>query len=617
MLSKHEKKSEVFAQSGKADEPGKFGESDECSESGKPSECGKPSESGKSGKPGKPSKSSKPGKSIFCLTTALFFVAYAIFQIVWLLAGLQKSVHYFPDELARLQVVDFIFSNGALPTGLEPEVRISLWGSSYGVQPTQLAAIAAALFKRIATIFTSDATVLLAAARLVSTVSIFIAVVFVHKAAKLVFLRDWLPVDVTKPTASVSLIKNTTKPSKISQSIKTMTANKRIAHKINVALVWLMTVTFAFLPQVLHISSYFNNDALSLAGAAIVFYGLVRAWQNDRNNLTAWSLSGVICVAVGSVIILLAYYNAYGWLLVALALVIFMLIRHRREPRYCHRLLKLFVLALAIIIVGAGGFFVRNALLHNGDIIGMSTAAKMVEQYAEEPVRALNNSVPMVRGSSLLGMLRDGNWVPSTLKSFVAGFSGMSVFLPGPMYLIYYGGALVGVIGFGTYIGKRLFGHKLGHKKTRQIMQQKEVSDGNNSVLKHDDAFFSTESIKRNDKHNPVCQADWLNKDAIKQSNTALACDVAFYCCMLAAICLPIMLSVYYSYTSDYQAQGRYIITCLPALALILCMGYKCLLQSIAKNSARLLLAFIVCISISICYAVLSIGIYLFVFLPS
>lgn len=51
--------------------------------------------------------------------------------------------------------------------------------------------------------------------------------------------------------------------------------------------------------------------------------------------------------------------------------------------------------------------------------------------------------------------------------------------------------------------------------------------------------------------------------------------DNYFLICLLLCMMIPILLSAHYSYTIDYQAQGRYIMSMLIPLVLIVSMGYN------------------------------------------
>ena len=55
--------------------------------------------------------------------------------------------------------------------------------------------------------------------------------------------------------------------------------------------------------------------------------------------------------------------------------------------------------------------------------------------------------------------------------------------------------------------------------------------------------------------------------------------DILMLTTLIIASFIPIILSIIYSYTRDYQAQGRYLMPMLPALAMIVVQGYDYLAE--------------------------------------
>ena len=53
---------------------------------------------------------------------------------------------------------------------------------------------------------------------------------------------------------------------------------------------------------------------------------------------------------------------------------------------------------------------------------------------------------------------------------------------------------------------------------------------------------------------------------------------------MAFAIVIPVLLSMYYSYASDYQPQGRYVLSCLLPLMFFVTAGIKTVLDKLCKN---------------------------------
>lgn len=53
--------------------------------------------------------------------------------------------------------------------------------------------------------------------------------------------------------------------------------------------------------------------------------------------------------------------------------------------------------------------------------------------------------------------------------------------------------------------------------------------------------------------------------------------------CLVVSMGLPVLLSLYNSYTSDYQAQGRYLLSALPGLAFLAATGYDRIAVKVGK----------------------------------
>lgn len=69
-----------------------------------------------------------------------------------------------------------------------------------------------------------------------------------------------------------------------------------------------------------------------------------------------------------------------------------------------------------------------------------------------------------------------------------------------------------------------------------------------------------------------------------KRKTELFKIDNYFFVCLLLCMIIPILLSAHYSYTIDYQPQGRYIMSMLIPLMLIVSMGYNYLDKKIEYN---------------------------------
>ena len=169
-----------------------------------------------------------------------------------------------PDEQGRLILTEWIAKNGALPTGNEGEVMIPGWGYSYAIYPC-LSSIVGAVFMKAAMAFTASNVAYLAAARLCSVLSITGCCCFCLLIGRMVF-------------------------------------EKRSSTLLFATLV-------CFLPQVMFLGMYHNNDSLSLLAVSMMLYYIVNGFERKYPVRSCIGLA--LALSVG----LLSYYTIYGWLL--------------------------------------------------------------------------------------------------------------------------------------------------------------------------------------------------------------------------------------------------------------------------------------------------------------
>ena len=98
----------------------------------------------------------------------------------------------------------------------------------------------------------------------------------------------------------------------------------------------------------------------------------------------------------------------------------------------------------------AGWFFVRNAMLHNGDFLGIASEMVSREQRAKQGIASYGYYVPHDTGISLIGFLLSPQyeWGYYTLRSTIGYFGHMDLPLPGFQYGEYYAFVIVVILGF-------------------------------------------------------------------------------------------------------------------------------------------------------------------------
>lgn len=387
-----------------------------------------------------------------------FLLICFLFYFLW---ALIIPFNNAPDEKMRFQVAEFIFNKGYLPNGTEAEIRDEIWGISYGLSPT-LSYFISSIFMRIMSLFNEKAEMIILSARLVSVFCSTVTVFFLILISKKCF-------------------------SGVSQ--------------------WVFIVMVSFLPQFIFISSYVNNDALAIMSTAIIFYAWVIGIEEK------WSFKACLILGVGISLCALSYYNAYGFILCSLIIFIGSNLE-RVNKKSIKRLISKGIFITIIVVVLAGWWFLRNYIIHNGDVFGLKTSARLSELYAVVMQKPSNRPTPINFGIIPLEMIfGQFNWLVKSYFSAIGNFGYMTIPLESYMYYIY---SSVFVCGFlGLYV-----------KMKEKVLSKK-----------------------------------------------IIVSQVLFCLCIVLAVLIPISLSAYYSYTSDFQPQGRYLLTMIIPFCYIITKG--------------------------------------------
>lgn len=364
-----------------------------------------------------------------------------------------------PDEYMRYMVPEYIFRYHRLPVGTELAVRDGAWGFSYAFTP-YLPSIVGAGLMYIAAFFSESPKVLLVACRFVSVAVATGTVWLAFRIGRKLFEE---------------------KRSRI-----------------------LFAVCIAFLPQFAFLASYLNNDAFAVFTAMLIFY----AWLYGRES--HWSYRSCLLLSAAIGLCALTYYNAYGWILCSVIFFFGSVWQDKAiEDKWKHAISRGCVIALLVLLI-AGWFFVRNAILYDGDILGMRTMYAESELHAAEGYKPSQRLLYAKAGLPVWSMLLDTEWIKDTSESFFAVFGYTSIYTYHIIYILYYIFIIAGILLF--------FYGIIGKKEKRP--------------------------------------------------------DYLLYVCCGLCLLIPLALSIRYSYAIDYQAQGRYLMSGLPALAFLVSRGY-------------------------------------------
>lgn len=383
----------------------------------------------------------------------VFIVLVGLLYFGWSRHLLQS---WAPDEGMRSAVGFWIAENGKLPFGDEPELINEIWGFSYAFLP-YLTSLIGALFIKGTSLVTTDIVTLYLAQRLVSVVAGMGTAFFALKIGKRVF-------------------------------------HNRITD-------YMFASFICLLPQFVFLCSYFNNDSFSVFIAMMILFFWISGLQDG------WNAKNTVGLGIGIGLCALTYYNAYGYILCSIIIYVFSWIK-KGEKFQTKEFFRWGMMIACVAIAIGGWYFVRNAILYNGDFLGIQTTRACGEIHAMEEYKPSNRSTLYNQGLPITRLLLSRGWVVGVLESFVGSFRYLDVTISTTYIIIYYLilviGAMVGLI--------------------------------------------------------------WMMK---KRETRLLAVS------LLATIIIPCCLIVYSSYASDYQPQGRYIMSALPAASLFASNGYE------------------------------------------
>lgn len=429
----------------------------------------------------------------------LFLIFVFAFLFIW---AMKAPLNASPDEEMRFRLTDYIVRHGELPDGRDPEIRNPQWGISYAFKP-YTSCIVSAGFGWLATLFTDDFDIYYKSMRLTNVLFGTLLAFIVLRLGKRLFEKEKA---------------------------------------------WFFTVLVTFLPGAAFLHTYQNMDSLALLATAWIFYCWVRAVQEG------WT--GKVCVQLGLAMSLcvMSYYNAYGFLLCSALLFAGMMLKCGEQQWNYQEMLKKGFLMLGIVLLFTGWWFIRNGMMYDGDILGMTVSDHYAEMYAIPELKPSNRETPKAIGMSLAYMLFwkpetwQYNWMGTVVASFIGMFGFMDIFMPEiwtKAYVVFFA---LGAVGNLFCIRKYFF------VANRDLGEERIQDEKGELVIRK----YRKEKV-------------WNSMNLLRL-------------CLLLAIIIPVILLLYYAYASDFQAQGRYIMPGLLPIMYFITMGYEVWLDKLVKN---------------------------------
>ncbi len=389
---------------------------------------------------------------VFCIAAylLLFFFLAAFMALNMPFANSELHATS-PDEPERYLICQYICRHGRLPNGFDPEIRIEGYGISYGFY-TMLPYIVQGFVMRFVNLFTDSELMLLYTARFVNVLIGTAMAAVVYGIGRHAF------------------------------------SDRRFR--------WLFCFLVMYLPQNLFIHTYVNTDSMAVFSASLIVYALLRAYQEDFTPRLCILLAfGIICCA-------LSYYNAYGFILSSIFLFLFFYLRRENGKwRYDARMMwKRGLLTGGIVLLGTGWYFIRNAMLYDGDFLGLESLRLCGSLYGDPSAQPYLYSYA-ARGLSVSDMLREHSFFKGVYFSFIGCYGTMYLWGNIWMYWFY---TAVFAVGIASFLVLRTQGGCTGMTAGRRRF---------------------------------------------------------FHANMLLCILIPLGLCLYYAYSMDFQYQGRYVMS--------------------------------------------------------
>jgi 4-amino-4-deoxy-L-arabinose transferase-like glycosyltransferase len=286
---------------------------------------------------------------------------------------------------------------------------------------------------------------------------------------------------------------------------------------------WIFIILIAALPQFIFISSYVNTDSLAIFSTSLIVYAWIIGLETNWNYKS--------CTLLGTSISLcaLSYYNSYGFILCSIILFIISELFLSKTSLDYVNLLKKGIFISFIVVIFAGWWFLRNYLIYDGDFLGMKTSNMYGDLYAIDKYKPSNIATPQREGKSILYMIFNMGWLKLTSASFIGLFGFMSIKLFNWMYAVYISIFSLGIIGV--------------INKLKSIVSLKKYSNSKKRLL--------------------------------------------FNVCMFISAIIPNILNIIYSYTTDFEPQGRYSLPMLIPFMYFITLGLNNLIEGLCKSVTK------------------------------
>jgi hypothetical protein len=293
-----------------------------------------------------------------------------------------------------------------------------------------------------------------------------------------------------------------------------------------------------FLPQSIFVHTYVNTDSCCMMSIAIMLYGLTCCLQND------FAYPSCVVMSIGIILCALSYYNAYGFILSCILLFAahYLSLQNGRVRLDWKPFLRKGLFIGALVLLGISWWFIRSYLLYDGDFLGLRTRDLCGALYGNEGMKPGARITYKSMGYTVKGMLFESDFLVLTLNSFICTYGPMVITTALWIYRFYKFLLCTGLVC--CVLPLPLLGTKGSMPSAR--------------------------------------------KSQSLSSRPAL--QIFFNLNMVFCILMPFILSIIYSYSTDYQPQGRYILPILIPLCMFCTRGMEkgfLLFRSVLLRAAK------------------------------
>ena len=409
-----------------------------------------------------------------------------------------------PDERMRFLLPEFIFNHNRLPSGYDPEVIYRMGNWSYAFYPQWIGPIFSAFFMQMASLIRSGPFVLVFAARLTSVLAGVTTVFFVNR------------------------------------TLRVLTKDKTIS-LLGMALV-------AFWPQFAFLSSYVNNDIIAVAGVSIMCYALAVSLREK------WTIKSSFTLGIGMAVCLLSYLNSAGFVLAfGLYFLVSNIIDIKKKQTDKKAFRQCFITVFLVVAILWFPFLVRNGVLYEGDVLGMSSFNAVMVEWEQ------NESMAWAETNAWYwSFYHDIPWDENTVFRWIEEWT----------HFQYRGGYLSA----GNPYGGTLF-ELLGERTWVRNTVQSFITTIYFAYTRHFPRVVYFPYLL-------LMATPLLGLLEIKKLKTKEICFLVS--CIFGSI-ITISLFLYYNLTTDMQSQGRYLMTILPPLMIGAALGIGTLFEKTIK----------------------------------